>query len=109
MRAIAPVAGRPPNRGEQILAMPWPTSSTLGLCLFPLMRSATTADINDSIAPSIATVMAGEINGRRRSKRNWGILIPGKPDGIPPNRVPIVSTGSLRIITRAVPANKATI
>ena len=50
-----------------MLATPWPTSSTFGLCLSPLMRSETTADISDSIAPSIATVMAEGISGRTRS------------------------------------------
>src|ERR1700737_2268317 len=39
VRAIAPVAGSPPKSGEKMLAMPWPTSSTFGLCLSPLMRS----------------------------------------------------------------------
>ena len=91
-----------------MLAMPWPTSSTFGLCLVPLMRSETTADISDSIAPSMATVIAGAINGRSKSARNCGILIPGKPDGMPPKRVPIVSTGSFSSITSAVPANRAT-
>ena len=38
-------------------------SSTLGLCFRPLMRSDTTADMSDSIAPSMATVIAGEISG----------------------------------------------
>ena len=33
VRAIAPVAGKPPKSGENILATPWPTSSTFGLCL----------------------------------------------------------------------------
>ena len=60
VRAMAPVAGRPPNSGETMLAMPCAISSTLGLCRSPLMRSATTADISDSIAPSMATVSAGE-------------------------------------------------
>ena len=59
VRAIAPVAGKPPNIGEKMLAMPCAISSTLGLCRSSLMRSATTADISDSIAPSIATVKAG--------------------------------------------------
>src|SRR5580704_15550800 len=65
---MAPVAGSPPNRGDRMLAIPWPTSSTFGLCLSPLMRSETTADISDSIAPSMATVMAGEISGRSDRK-----------------------------------------
>ena len=59
VRAMAPVAGRPPNSGEAMLAMPCANSSTFGLCRSPLIRSATTADISDSIAPSIATVSAG--------------------------------------------------
>ena len=62
VRAIAPVAGSPPNSGEAMLAMPCATSSTFGLCRSPLIRSATTADISDSIAPSIATVSAGRIS-----------------------------------------------
>ena len=45
VRAIAPVAGRPPNSGETMLATPWATSSTFGLWRSPVMRSATTADM----------------------------------------------------------------
>ena len=108
VRAIAPVAGSPPNSGERMLATPWPTSSTFGLCLSPLMRSETTADISDSIAPSMATVMAGEMSGRSRSTRKCGITSLGNPDGMPPKRVPMVSTGSLNATTAAVPANRAT-
>ena len=59
VRAMAPVAGKPPNIGEKMLAMPWPISSTLGLWRSLLMRSDTTADISDSMAPSMATVKAG--------------------------------------------------
>ena len=44
--------------GETMFAIPWPISSTLGLCLSLLMRSETTADISDSMAPSIVTVSA---------------------------------------------------
>src|SRR5438105_4601195 len=58
---MAPVAGSPPKRGETMLATPCAMSSILGLCLSLLMRSETTADIRDSMAPSIATVKAGEI------------------------------------------------
>ena len=49
-----------------MFATPCPMSSTLGLCLSPLMRSETTADISDSIAPSMATVIAGEIEGPKQ-------------------------------------------
>ena len=59
VRAIAPVAGNPPNIGDAMLATPCAINSTLGLCWSLLMRSDTTADISDSIAPSIATVTAG--------------------------------------------------
>ena len=59
VRAIAPVAGSPPNMGETMLATPCAISSTLGLWRSLLMRSDTTADMSDSIAPSIATVKAG--------------------------------------------------
>src|ERR1700722_8284246 len=103
VRAMAPVAGSPPNKGDRMLAIPWATSSTFELCLSPLMRSETTADIKDSIAPSIAIVMAGEIRGRIRSRRNCGILRVGNRDGIPQNRVQIVATGSLKTTTAAVP------
>ena len=34
--------------------------------MFEVIRSETTADISDSIAPNMATVMAGEIRGRSR-------------------------------------------
>jgi hypothetical protein len=51
VRAIAPVAGSPPKSGEAIFATPCPINSTLGLCRSLLMRSETTADMSDSIAP----------------------------------------------------------
>src|SRR5260370_31007381 len=31
VRAMAPVAGRPPNNGDTIFATPWPNNSTLGV------------------------------------------------------------------------------
>ena len=72
VRAMAPVAGRPPNIGETMLAIPWPMSSTLGLWRSLLMRSETTADISDSIAPSIATVNAGPSSPCTRPACNCG-------------------------------------
>ena len=41
VRAMAPVAGMPPNRGVTTLAIPWATSSWLELCLSPVTPSAT--------------------------------------------------------------------
>src|SRR5258708_16376363 len=108
VRAIAPVAGSPPNIGETMLATPWPMSSTLGLWWSLLMRSETTADMRDSIAPSMATVRAGPSKAWIRSARNLGITKCGKPTGIPPKREPMVSTGSLKSTTAAVPNRKAT-
>jgi hypothetical protein len=93
VRAMAPVAGRPPNNGETKLATPWAISSTFGLWRSPLIRSATTADINDSIAPSIVIVSTDESRPGTRSRRSTGTSKCGRPDGIPPKRVPTVSTG----------------
>ena len=108
VRAIAPVAGKPPNSGETMLAMPCAISSTFGLCRSPPMRSATTADISDSIAPSIATVSAGEANAESDAAWNCGMTSGGKPIGMPPNRLPIVSTGSRNAATIAVPPSSTT-
>jgi hypothetical protein len=108
VRAIAPVAGRPPTNGEAMLAMPWANSSTLELCRVPLIRSATTADSSDSIAPSIAIVTVGDTSVRIRSGRKRGICTAGSPAGIPPNRLPIVSTGNPASAATAVPPTRAT-
>ena len=108
--AIAPVAGNPPNRGDAIFATPCAINSTFGLCLSPLMRSETTADISDSMAPSIATVIAGEssaIIACSVSWLKWGGVKCGIPRGMPPKRVPMVSTSSFSRIDSAVPANNA--
>ena len=107
VRAMAPVAGSPPNSGEAMLATPWAISSTFGLCRSPVMRSATTADMSDSMAPSIATVRAGEMSCRIRSGRNAGRCTLGSPPGIPPNRLPIVSTGRLARVATIVPPSSA--
>lgn len=72
------------------------------------MRSATTADSSDSIAPSIATVNAGESKVRIRPGRNVGTWKCGRPDGMPPKRDPTVSTSSPSTIAAAVPAKSAT-
>ena len=59
VRAIAPVAGMPPNSGDAMFATPCATSSMFERCRPPIMPSATTADSSDSTAPSIAIVNAG--------------------------------------------------
>ena len=72
VRAIAPVAGSPPTSGDSTLAMPCAVSSTLGSCRSPAMRSATVADMSDSIAPSMATVSTDGSSGMIRSSRKVG-------------------------------------
>src|SRR5665213_1306425 len=91
--AMAPVAGIPPNMGDTQLAMPWATSSILDLWLPPIIPSATTAQSKDSMAASMATVIAEgkrSFNWDQDPNTKWGW---GKPWGIPPKRVPMVSTG----------------
>src|SRR6185369_9906532 len=73
------------------------------------MRSDTTADISDSIAPSIATVNAGPSSPCTSPACHRGITRWGKPFGIPPNLDPIVSTGILRRYAATVTPNIATI
>ncbi len=73
------------------------------------MLSATTAESRLSTAASSATVMAEGTNGRMWSKRNTGNDILGRPDGMPPNLLPMVSTGSPKIATAAVQASIARI
>ncbi len=72
------------------------------------MRSATTADIRDSIAPSMATVTAGEISVRTSDGWNAGTLNAGSPDGTPPKREATVSTGSWIVHAAAVPISMPT-
>ena len=61
VRAIAPVAGMPPNRAEPMLPMPCAISSVLELWWVATMPSATTQDRRLSIAAKIAMVNALEI------------------------------------------------
>ena len=105
---MAPVAGSPPNSGDTMFAIPWATSSTLGWCRSPLIRSATVADSNDSIAPSMATVSAGASSTCTRSGRNRGITTAGKPRSRTPNRDPMVGTSSSSAIVAAVASTRAT-
>src|SRR3546814_635300 len=58
VRAIAPVAGRPPKQAEAVLAMPCATSSQLERWRAPVMPSATLADSRLSIPARKAMVKA---------------------------------------------------
>ena len=75
------------------VGQPCAISSTLELCRSPVMPSATTAESRLSTAASSATVNAEGSSGRIRSARNAGRANAGRPVGIPPKRVPMVSTG----------------
>ena len=94
VRAMAPVAGIPPTSGDTRLAIPWPISSWFELCLSPMIPSATVAESSDSIAPSMAMVMAGDI-------RLWMVsqVIPGTATSgsseLMLNRSPIVAMLSM--------------
>ena len=70
VRAMAPVAAKPPKKGATMLPMPCATSSPSGSCLVPAMPSETTADRSDSIAPSIAIVNAEGSSARTRSNES---------------------------------------
>ena len=48
------------------------------------------------------------MSGRIKSGWKCGKCSVGNPDGIPPKRVPMVSTGKRNTQTTAVPANNAT-
>ena len=59
VRAMAPVAAKPPNSGAMMLAAPWPMSSWFESWRAPVMPSATTAVSSDSMAPNKAMAKAG--------------------------------------------------
>ena len=93
VRAIVPVAQMPPNSAEPMLATPWATSSQLDRWRRPVMPSATTAESSDSMAPSSAKDRASGRTACILARLMAGRLGAGSIDGMPPKRVPIVSTG----------------
>jgi hypothetical protein len=109
VRAIVPVAGMPPKNGAMKLATPCAISSWFGSCRSSIMLSATRAHSSDSIAPSSAIVIVGAINCLTRSHEKSGSANDGSPCGMPPNLVPIVSTGSSNSVTAIVAQPSATI
>ena len=109
VRAIAPVAGIPPNSPDAMFAIPCPTSSTFDLWRVPIIPSATTAESSDSIAASSATVTADGKSSRMRSAERAGKCGDGIPAWISPNREPIVSTGRRRSAAPTVARRIATI
>src|SRR5262245_39827372 len=85
VRAMAPVAGIPPNMIDPILAKPWATSSQLERWRWPVIPSATWAESSDSIAPSRATVMASGRRLEKEAKERDGKVGVGSMRGIWPN------------------------
>ena len=94
VRAMVPVAGMPPKKGTTKLATPCAISSWLGSWRGrPLSWSATRAHSSDSMAPSSAMVRVGVTSSLTVSQENSGSAKAGRPCGMPPKRVPMVSTG----------------
>ena len=100
VRAMVPVTQIPPNRAEAMLATPCATSSQLERWRRPVMLSATTAESRHSIPPSSANERADGSSATTRSTEISGRRGSGSPSGMPPKRVPMVSTG--RPIAQAI-------
>src|SRR5881398_1669263 len=108
VRAIAPVAGIPPNSGDAMFATPCATSSMFERWRPPIMPSATTAERSDSIAPSSAIVNAGAMSPGSCCTVIAGSLGRRSVASMAPNRVPMVSTGIWSSWTTAVVTISAT-
>ena len=93
VRAMVPVTQMPPNRAEAILATPCATSSQLERCRRPVMLSATTAESRLSMLPSSAKESAAGSTSTILASESAGRCGAGSDCGMPPKRVPIVSTG----------------
>ena len=106
VRAMVPVAGMPPKNGVMKLATPCAISSWLGLCRSSIRPSAMRAHSRDSMAPSNVSVRVGMNRKRALLQLNSGHCKVGRCAGMPPNLLPIVSTGSERL-TQASVANSS--
>ena len=105
VRAIAAVAGMPPNSGVTRFAIPWPNSSRSASWRSPtLIPSATVADIKLSSAANAATAIAG--TSKLPTVPGWigGRLGVGRPAGISP----IVSSATLATAAMTLAATMAT-
>ena len=102
VRAMAPVAAKPPKSGATRLARPWAMSSWLGSWRSSMAESATRADSSDSMAPRSAMVSAGEISLPSVARESSGSPMAGSSWGMPLKRLPMVSTGSCRMALAAV-------
>ena len=108
VRAMVPVAGMPPKKGVTKLAMPCAISSWFGLWRAPIMPSATRAHSSDSMAPRKASVRVGTRRNRAVSHEKAGHCSDGSVDGMPPKRLPMVSTGRPQTATSTVVSSSTT-
>ncbi len=76
-------------------------------CLRPVIPSATLADNRLSIPPSSVKARADGSTFQARPGANTGRTGAGRLPGMPPNRVPMVSTGSLSSAARTEAAMTA--
>ena len=107
VRAMAPVAGIPPNSTEPMLPTPCATSSMLLRWCELIMLSATTQDRSDSIAARMAMVMPLGSWSASRSTLSWGMRNSGR-SLLMTYRSPMVLTCMPKPLTRAIPAMSAT-
>ncbi len=108
MRAIAPVAGIPPNTGDATFATPCAISSMFERWRFPVIPSATTAERSDSMPASRAMVIAGLASARSSPGRRLGSAGAGSANERAPKREPIVSTSSFNAHAIAEQTTSAT-
>ena len=94
VRAMAPVAGIPPNKGATIFAAPCAISSVLESWRSPITPSATVADNSDSIAPNTAMVTATGNKFLMASQFNVGTTASGSSELIV-KRSPMVGMQSI--------------
>ncbi len=107
VRAMAPVAGMPPNSTDATLPTPWATSSMFARWCELIMESATTHESSDSMAAKMAMVMPLGSCSRSRSSVRFGTCSVGRPALIV-YRSPTVFTFMLNSGTMAVPTMTAT-
>ena len=108
VRAMVPVTAMPPNSGVAKLAMPWAISSWLGSWRSWVMPSATRAHSSDSMAPRKATASVGPSRFWADSQSKLGSTGAGRLCGMPPKRLPMVSTGSCSAQVNSVPSSSTT-
>ncbi len=107
VRAMAPVAGIPPNRPEPMDAMPCPTNSRSGSYGPVSARDeATRAESSDSMAANAAIVRAGPSRDAVPPSVSVGKAGIGSPSGSAPMTARGLSMTRHRIVTTAIPTRE---